>query len=315
MTDFNVEPDMTRATMIDEKIESLLGGTSPDAGDPLATELAFMRQGLFEAFPLPVISEQVEDAHLARMMAARVPAAAFVAAEVAADRTGPLERLKASIGRKVAAGTLAFSTLFGGAAYAGALPDPVQRAVAKAASIVGLELPGGEDDALAGDDSEDGPRDTRPGDADRGPAPAGVGSESERSRSGASDDDDEDRRDDERDAKGNGRDEAEDRRDDERDDREDAADRREDEDDDARDAREDAEDDAEDEAERLEDEAEDRRDEERDERENERDELEDAADDERDQLEEAQEELEELEESRRERGEVDRDDSDAHEDD
>lgn len=279
MTGLDVERDMRRANLTDQKIESLLGGAAPEPGDHLAGDLASMRQSLSEAFPLPVIPEHVEDSHLARMMAAAVPAPAFAAEDVRADRTAPLNSLKASFSRRVAALTLAFSTAFGGAAYAGVLPGPVQGAVAKAASVVGLHLPGDEEEALVEDDERGDGHNTDGDGNGQELAPAGddLGDEGRDGSGGAGLDGAEDRRDDEQDAKENAeddsRDGAEDRQDDEADGRDDGSDGRE----------------AEDHGEA----AEDRRDEIKDQSEQEAEQTEEEADDERDAAEEAEDGAEE----------------------
>ena len=299
MSDFGVERDMNRAAVMDQKIESLLSATA-DAADPLVAELALMRQSLTEAFPVPTIPDHVKDSHVSRMMEAVVPVAAFAGSNVAADRTTPLETLKASFSRRVVAVTLALSTAFGGAAYAGVLPDPVQRAVAKAASVVGLNLPGGEEDVPVKDESG---RSRGVDDDGRGIAPGLDGSEDDAA------DEVEDRRDDERDARqdaeDDARDDAEDRRDDE-------ADRREDEADDARDAREDAEDEAEDRRDEAEDRRKDAAEEREDAAEDEREALEEAEDAAEDEAEESREELEDADEERRdETSDIDEDELDA----
>ena len=295
--------------MIDKKIESLLSATA-DLSDPLVAELAVMRQGLAEAFPLPVIPEDVEDSHLARMMAAVVPAASLVTPEVAADRTSPIAVLQASFARRVAAVTLAFSTAFGGAAYAGVLPDPVQRAVAKAASVVGLDLPGDEADTVAESEAGEDRRGAKSGNPGDEPGP--VGSDDD-DRSGAPNEDgsengDDDRRD--------AREDAEDRREEDADRRDDEQGDAEDRQDDARDAQEDATDEDEDDADDRRDETEDREDDEMDEREDDEDdaleEAEDATDD-------SDEDLEDLEkEDRSDRDDLDddseSDDSESSED-
>ena len=290
MSDFGVEQDMTRASMMDQKIETLLSGTA-DMSDPLVAKLAVMQQSISEAFPLPVIAEDVEDSHLARMMAALVPAAPVVVSQVPADRTSPLlATLKASFARRVAAVTLALSTAFGGAAYAGVLPDPVQRAVSKAAAVVGLDLPGVEDDTLAEDRPEQDGRDSERG-------PLGEGSDDEADdRSGASngDESEEPRTGERDDARDDAEDEAEDRRDDSAD-QDDQQDEAEDRRDDERDEQEDAADEREDEADESRDEAEDREDDETDEREDEEDDTEDAFEDAEDEADDSRDHLEDIE--------------------
>lgn len=215
MTNFDVELDMTRATVIDEKIEGLLRGIAPDAADPLSNELASMRQGLSHAFPLPVIPELVEDEHLARMMAAVVPAVTGANSEVMADRTSPLTALKASFARRVAAATLALSTAFGGAAYAGVLPEPVQDAVSKAAAVIGIDLPRSQDADPSLPSADDDPKDESgsTSDGDR-PEPNAPSSENRNEDQGDLTDSDEDARESETESEDEARDDAEDERDD-----------------------------------------------------------------------------------------------------
>lgn len=147
MSPFDVEPeDMKRASVIDEKIDALLAGRAPAPGDELASDLSRMIEQVDSAFPLPVISEQVEDAHLARIMAASAEMPAPQMTPAAPVRETPLMRLRAGLSRRVAAATLMLATAFGGAAYVGVLPAPVQQAVSKVAAFIGLDLPDRNDD-------------------------------------------------------------------------------------------------------------------------------------------------------------------------
>ena len=188
MSGFGVEPeDMRRATVLDKKLDALLTGGDPVPGDELAAELSLMLQELESAFPAAVVSEQVEDVHIARMIeAAResvAPATAPMApanAPMAPARSSLLDRMRAGVSQRVAAASLAFTAAFGGAAYAGVLPAPVQRAVANAAGAVGLELPKPGDDDKKGRSVAGDPQD----EDDRDPAEPTVDRSEDESRAG-----------------------------------------------------------------------------------------------------------------------------------
>ena len=151
MSGFDVEPDMTRASVVDEKLSALLTGRDPVDGDELASELSWMIEQVNSAFPLPVMPEQIEDTHLGRMMEVRGELPVPVPARIAPVHASLSDRLRAGLSHKVAAAALAFTAAFGGAAYAGVLPAPVQEAVSNAAALVGLELP----NAFEHDDDQD----------------------------------------------------------------------------------------------------------------------------------------------------------------
>ncbi len=193
MSGFGVEPeDMRRATVLDKKLDALLAGRDPAPGDEMAAELALMLDEVRAAFPAVVVSEQVEDAHIARIVEA-AESVAPVTAPMAPARSSFLDRMRAGLSRRVAAASLAFTAAFGGAAYAGALPDPVQRAVSNAAGAVGVELPkpGDRDDkgSVTGNDERRDERD--PEDATNGPGADDPGSSDaadDRSSRGSEDD-------------------------------------------------------------------------------------------------------------------------------
>lgn len=189
MSGFDVEPeDMTRASVVDEKLNALLTGRDPAEGDELASELSWMIEQVDNAFPLPVVSKQVEDTHLARMMEVSGELPVPVTAPIAPVHASLFDRLRAGLSRKVAAATLTLTAAFGSAAYAGVLPAPVQEAVSNAAALVGLELPNPVDDGADQDArelEEVGDDYQRPDDA------VGSGPNGPRSDSGAGSDDDE----------------------------------------------------------------------------------------------------------------------------
>ena len=145
MSGFGVEPDMTFATLLDEKLDAVLTGRPAAPGDELAADLALMVERLEEAFPAAVVSEHTEDVHIDRILtiAADVPAPVFE--PVVSQGAGLLDRMRASLGRRVAAVILAFTGALGGAAYADVLPEPVQRAAANVAAAVGFDLPHPDD--------------------------------------------------------------------------------------------------------------------------------------------------------------------------
>lgn len=187
MSAFDVEPeDMTRASVVDEKLNALLGGRNPAEGDELASQLSWLIEQVNDAFPLAVMPEQVEDAHLARMMEVAGESPVLVTAPLAPVYASRFDRLRAGLSRKVAAATLTFTAAFGGAAYAGVLPAPIQEAVSNAAAIVGLELPNPADAVADQDDSEleEVGNDDRSSDDS-----VGSGSRGARSGSGADSDD------------------------------------------------------------------------------------------------------------------------------
>jgi hypothetical protein len=261
MSGYGVEPDeMKKASLVDQKIEALLAGQPVAPTDAVATELAAFRDALGGAFPLPVISEAIEDAHLVRMMEAVTTSSAASTLVLQSARPTTVQRLRVRLSSKVAAATFAFTTAFGGAAYAGVLPQPVQDAVAKAASILGIDLPSSNADDLDAKRPNEVADPTPDADRDRVP----VGADDEANDDDARTDGNEDRKDDtqdqaddrqsgeddgsedgdeaESDEADDDRDESEDRDEDEREDNHDSAE-------DARDEAEDVNDDDQDESE------------------------------------------------------------------
>lgn len=147
MSDFGVEPDMSRSVIIDDKLDALLAGREAAPGDELAAELSFMLGQIHQAFPPAVVSEQVEDAHITKMMEAAASLPVAETADTVALQAPLLDRIRAGLSRRIAVATLALTTAFGGAAYAGVLPDPIQRAASQVAATVGLDLPEGDEGA------------------------------------------------------------------------------------------------------------------------------------------------------------------------
>lgn len=225
MSVFDVEPeDMTSASVLDEKLNALLAGQRPAPGDELGSELSFMLEQVRQAFPPVVVPEQVEDVHFARMMNAAAGLSADVTAPMAVAqgpaaitapsapvRAGFLDKIRAGLSHRMAAAMLALTTAFGGAAYAGILPPPIQSAVANAAAAIGLKLPhpGDEASAVVDEDERDDNHsgevtDTRPDDDHRrgdtaGHAGANDGDERKGAAAGSDDDEGRDDRADVRD--------------------------------------------------------------------------------------------------------------------
>lgn len=215
MSVFDVEPeDMTSASVLDEKLNALLAGQRPAPGDELGSELSFMLEQVRQAFPPVVVPEQVEDVHFARMMNAAAGLSADVTAPMAVAqgpaaitapsapvRAGFLDKIRAGLSHRMAAAMLALTTAFGGAAYAGILPPPIQSAVANAAAAIGLKLPhpGDEASAVVDEDERDDHHsgevtDTRPDDDHRrgdtaGHAGANDGDDERKGAAAGSDDD------------------------------------------------------------------------------------------------------------------------------
>ena len=145
----------------DRDIDLLLAGQSPSDGngvDDLAAMIREVKQ---------VLQQGPSEETAARHLAAILEAATSGAAEAAVDRapsgvqpSGPdaqrrghrRTRRKLLLSAGIIGATLA---TFGGAAWAGVLPGPIQRAVADLASHVGISLPG------TGNDRDDGPTNDR----------------------------------------------------------------------------------------------------------------------------------------------------------
>ncbi|MCA1702311.1 MAG: hypothetical protein LC808_03170, partial [Actinobacteria bacterium] len=150
--------DMAHAAVIDAELEHLLAG-NPSAGDPLSEDLSLMISQLAEAFPEPTISGDIAEIHIAKI----VETAATESQPIAPGRNGLGARLGAILSppaTRIAAFGLVLTTSFSGMAYAGVLPDQLQRSTAALGRMVGIELP---DPGIANDDVG------RPGEAERPP--------------------------------------------------------------------------------------------------------------------------------------------------
>ena len=133
----------------DSDIERLLAGKAPAGGDRLDAELAAFARDVRTAFLAPAPPE-VEREHLAAaVQAARLAGTANPRAKPARRASRPvawrrrtvLSSVFVSLSAKIAGVAIAATAAAGGLAAAGALPAPVQSAVASAASNVGLNLP------------------------------------------------------------------------------------------------------------------------------------------------------------------------------
>lgn len=149
----------------DADFEALRAGQVPSDDERLGEVAAFLRD-FGEVHPEPS-TESLEQAHIASMMAtAHLMADNGDPAVMSASKAhGPgiqvsglpkprretmYDRLKAApIAVKIGTATTAFVLAFTGIAFAGALPAPVQDAVADALAVTGADLPGGSDEAAA----------------------------------------------------------------------------------------------------------------------------------------------------------------------
>jgi hypothetical protein len=134
----------------DERIDHLLSGTAPadePVGEHLTRFVEDVRSGFVTAAPA-----ELERMHLAAIVKeaqglTSAPADVTSGPRSRTRRKSMLSTLFASLGVKVAAAATAAVVTAGGAAAAtGALPDPVQQAVANAAEKVGVSLPNPEDE-------------------------------------------------------------------------------------------------------------------------------------------------------------------------
>jgi hypothetical protein len=129
---------MTRERLTPQEIERLLAGRigADDSNlGPLSRALGDLRD-TYAGKP----SADVRSAHLARMAAALEEAPGVEPSRARRRRFG--------FAARVGAATAGIVLIAGGAmAATGALPDSVQDAVAGAASVVGLDIPGGEDES------------------------------------------------------------------------------------------------------------------------------------------------------------------------
>lgn len=137
--------DMRPTASIDARVTCLLAG-DPPAGDPLSEDISVIITQLTGAFPLSSVPQDIADVHMAKMLevAATLRTSPEVPFSRPAVRRPLISRVRSyfsPLARKVAAVTLSFSAAFSGMAYAGLLPDPLQRTAADLGGLVGLELP------------------------------------------------------------------------------------------------------------------------------------------------------------------------------
>jgi hypothetical protein len=135
-------------------------------------DLLLLVQKLQAAFPEQPLDKEVEKAHMAAIMqeARLIPEKGDPVARPGSKAAGPamqasglpetrrksmLTALFTSLAAKIAASVLVGFSVLGGAAVAGALPDPAQSAVARAAAYVGVALPVPEVEAEVGGAPED----------------------------------------------------------------------------------------------------------------------------------------------------------------
>jgi hypothetical protein len=156
------------SSLSDHEIDRLIGDAA-DGGGGFEELAAFVRgvETLYREEP----DEATAARHLAAITgaagrlvddsSARTPGLRFATRRV---RSGPNGRKRA--GRVALAAGLVSLVAFGGAAYAGALPDPVQRTVSTIVGKVGLDVRGGDDAAT---------RERRNGDDGDEPGEGGVG--------------------------------------------------------------------------------------------------------------------------------------------
>ncbi len=109
---------------------------------------------LRQAFPMKEIAAEVEGAQVAAILAAargqeNTPV-------IAARPASVFERVRSSFATRVAVLVAAATTSLGGAAYAGALPPPLQAAISNAAELVGIDLPHPDDVSGGGHEPDEG---------------------------------------------------------------------------------------------------------------------------------------------------------------
>ena len=160
--EMGMDPEAT-----DDALDRMLSGAaSPmDQMDDEWRDVALFVQELQDAVPSSGLAS--EDLHVAAMVetahllaengdpvARPVSNATAPAPQVSGLPKQRRNRMKKSIVAKVLAPIAAVLTVFGGMAYAGALPHTVQKAVSHAASTVGINVPG--DDDSQGDNDNQG---------------------------------------------------------------------------------------------------------------------------------------------------------------
>lgn len=110
---------------------------------------------LRKAFPMKEIAPEVEGAQVAAILAAargqKDPTPVIVARPASV-----FERVRSSFATRVAVLVAAATTSLGGAAYAGALPPPLQAAISNAAELVGIDLPHPDDVSGGGHEPDEG---------------------------------------------------------------------------------------------------------------------------------------------------------------
>ncbi len=134
----------------DDGLDRVLSGEASSAAgvDPLGPFV----QDLKLAFPpAPVMAQE---AHLEAVVHAAREAAAAAQPLSRKERRVRVPRFRSLTAKLVAGGVVLF-TSFGGLAVAGALPGGLQNGVANAAAGIGVNLPGGDDDAVEPVEVED----------------------------------------------------------------------------------------------------------------------------------------------------------------
>ena len=110
---------------------------------------------LRQAFPMKEIAGEVEGAQVAAILAA-ARAQEDPTPVIVAGRASVFERVRSSLATRVAVLVAAATTSLGGAAYAGALPPPLQAAISNAAELVGIDLPHPDDVSSGGHEPDEG---------------------------------------------------------------------------------------------------------------------------------------------------------------
>jgi hypothetical protein len=171
MNDYDVSrSEMRRLGNIDDSdLDAMREGHALN-DDPSKAGIARFVRDLGEAFPEPSTAD-LEDAHVAAMtqvahlmaekgeLVARPASKAYGPAHQASGLPKPwreaiMSKMKwvfATRAAKVTAVAVAMLLAFSGVAVAGVLPAPVQNKVADAVATIGVDIPGGTDEAQAGD--------------------------------------------------------------------------------------------------------------------------------------------------------------------
>jgi|GEM_PF-5192616 len=183
--------DMTRAAAIDAKLEHLLAG-KPPAGDPASEDISLLVAQINELFPEVVIPAEIADAHIAKIVETSSALEPISATQpIATAQYGLWARLGnlfSPLPRKIVAFALSLTAAFSGMAYAGVLPDPLQRTAADLGRMVGIELP--DPDRVVTDGDDDGADEADdPGDEPLAPGADDTGGEGADEADQRSDDD------------------------------------------------------------------------------------------------------------------------------